>query len=349
MKSRFSVVVLAFLVVIGVLMWTIVRDRRTAVALAASVASGDQSPKTLTIQVQTLPPPPAPAAPSPRPEVAQQPPVIAPPAPAPVMPQQPPVAPGPTIDVDGVTPAGSVVKSKYTAQLGDTVSNLAAALPGGNQKVNRDAVINANPSLQQNPDRVIAGKTYQMPAQASAPAPVAPAPAPESAVTHPPIAEAEPSEAVHELKYIARAGDSVSTLAAALLGSDTKENRDAIIGANAPLQADADRVIAGQTYRIPVRASQPLASAPAGEIQTAPRPTTQPDADHLVLAGSARELRYTAQPGDTVSTLATALLGSDTKENRDAIIDNNKSLKQDPDHVVAGKAYWIPAPMPIQP
>lgn len=315
MKSRWNVVIVALLGVIGALLWTIMRDHRTAVALAA--------------------------------DVAQQPPVIAPPAPAPVMPQQPRVPAAPTIDVDGVTPAGSVIQSKYTAQPGDTVSNLAGALPGGNQKINRDAVINANPSLQQNPDRVIAGKTYQIPAQVDAPAPAAPATAP--LITHPPIAEADPGEAVHELKYIARAGDTVSTLAATLLGSDTKENRDAIIASNASLQNNPDRVIAGQTYRIPVRASQPLASAPSSELQALPRPTTQPDADHLVLAGSARELRYTAQPGDTVSTLATALLGSDTKENRDAIIDNNKSLKQDPDHVIAGQAYWIPAPTPIQP
>ena len=62
--------------------------------------------------------------------------------------------------------------------------------------------------------------------------------------------------------------------------------------------------------------------------------------------GVGRVLRYTAQAGDTVSKLATVLLGSDTKANRQAIIDNNRSLKQDPDHLVAGQTYWISAPTP---
>ncbi len=87
-----------------------------------------------------------------------------------------------------------------------------------------------------------------------------------------------------------------------------------------------------------------LAAAPSNSREPAAQPATQPDADLLVAAGSARELRYTAKPGDTVSTLAGVLLGSDTKENRDAIINSNPTLKQDPDRVIAGLTYWIPAP-----
>jgi nucleoid-associated protein YgaU len=64
----------------------------------------------------------------------------------------------------------------------------------------------------------------------------------------------------------------------------------------------------------------------------------------LVVAGQPRTLRYTARAGDTVTTLAIALLGSDTLEKRTAIINNNPSLKSDPDLVVVGQAYWIPAP-----
>ena len=49
-------------------------------------------------------------------------------------------------------------------------------------------------------------------------------------------------------------------------------------------------------------------------------------------------------PNDTVSKLAVVLLGSDTPENRDLIIKSNPSLRQNPDHLVAGQTYWIDAP-----
>src|SRR5437764_889250 len=70
----------------------------------------------------------------------------------------------------------------------------------------------------------------------------------------------------------------------------------------------------------------------------------QPDADDLVKLSMGRALRYTAKPGDTVSKLAVALLGSDSRANRDLIIKSNASLKQDPDHLEAGRTYWIAAP-----
>ena len=142
------------------------------------------------------------------------------------------------------------------------------------------------------------------------------------------------------LKYTAKPGDSVSALAAGLLGADSKTNRDAIIGENKSLQNDPDRVISGKTYKIPTSTGLSAASVA--------RPTTQPDADQLVQIGSNRELRYTARTGDSVSKLAEILLGSDTQENRDAIINNNASLKSDPDRVVAGQTYWIPAPTPAE-
>jgi hypothetical protein len=133
-----------------------------------------------------------------------------------------------------------------------------------------------------------------------------------------------------------------------LLGSDSKANRDTIIDANKSLQNNPDRMIDGKTYRIPVRESQPLSAAPVAEAAMPAASAVQPDADDVVEAGSARELRYTARPGDTVSTLAVALLGSDTTDNRAAIVKNNKSLEADPDRVVAGQTYWITAPTGIE-
>ena len=51
---------------------------------------------------------------------------------------------------------------QYKAGDGDTVSRMAAKFLGGNTKANRDAIIDANPSLQDDPDRVIVGKTYNI-------------------------------------------------------------------------------------------------------------------------------------------------------------------------------------------
>jgi hypothetical protein len=247
--------------------------------------------------------------------------------------------------------AADADQSKYTAQWGDTVSNLAAELPGGNVKANRTAVINANPALRTDPDRLIAGRTYEIPPDASVPAaaavveavPAAPARTPHAATA----AVVIPDAGTHHLTYTARAGDSVSVLAAALLGEDSKTNRDAIVAANASLAPNPDRLVDGQTYRIPVGQTQPLSAADATTVEARTAGTrvgSEPDADDVVETGGARDLRYTAQPGDTVSTLAVALLGSDTPANRAAIVDHNKSLVKDADRVVAGRTYWITAP-----
>ncbi len=119
-------------------------------------------------------------------------------------------------------------------------------------------------------------------------------------------------------KYVAQAGDTLSQLATALLGSDSKEHRELVIAANPSLQADPDRVLAGQTY---------------SSVRD----------DKTAVAGSGPQLKYTAQRGDTVSGLASNLLGGDTKANREGIVAGNASLQQDPDHMVAGQNYTIVA------
>src|SRR5438477_143419 len=54
-------------------------------------------------------------------------------------------------------PAGA---KQYKAEAGDSVSKLAAKFLGANTKANRDAIITANPSHQQNANMVIVGRTY---------------------------------------------------------------------------------------------------------------------------------------------------------------------------------------------
>ncbi len=343
MKNWMNLALVATFVITGVLVWAGVKDRGVSPTMAATTAGGSETAvlPTLKIQVETV--------------SAQQPVQTA--APLSTATLAPPATSQPEItalkptahDARQTMPIaardGSASVS-YIAQPGDTISKLAVDFFGSDSKANEDAILNSNPSLHQNADRILAGESYLIPARFpdAADASVSSS-GPSPAVATQPEAAAN----VHQLRYSARPGDTVSILAGALLGSDTNEKRDAIINANPSLSADPDRVVPGKTYQIPVQSSQPLAAAPSTTHEPAAAPTTQPDADQLVLAGSTRELRYTAKDGDNVSTLAKALLGSDTKENRDAIVNSNPSLKEDPDRVLAGQTYWIPAPTALHP
>jgi hypothetical protein len=260
-------------------------------------------------------------------------------------------AAGPQPVVDDVhvvaDPAG-----KHVAQPGETVTSMAADLMGKDTKSNRDAIINANASLKADPDKLVAGKSYRIPSAGEVPAPSASTPAtpvaqvispPASPTVQPKLDEAAHTDPAPQLKYTAVQGDTVTNMAGAFLGNDDKAHQDTIVNANSSLKGDPDHVVAGQAYKIPVPNGLAANAAPS-TAAALPRPTTQPDADDLVVAGQPRALRYTARSGDTVTTLAIALLGSDTLEKRNAIINNNPSLKSDPDLVVAGQSYWIPAP-----
>ena len=95
----------------------------------------------------------------------------------------------------------------------------------------------------------------------------------------------------------------------------------------------------GKTY-LRTAPDQISAAPTSPELSSANIPATQPEA---ALPNSARVLEYTARgAGDSVSALATALLGGNSKTNRDAIINENQSLQDDPDRVIAGKTYIIP-------
>jgi nucleoid-associated protein YgaU len=69
------------------------------------------------------------------------------------------------------SPAGSTAATaqrSYQAQSGDTVSRMAARLLGANTAKNRQAIIAANPSLQDNPNMVIVGRAYIIPGAVAA-------------------------------------------------------------------------------------------------------------------------------------------------------------------------------------
>ena len=160
-----------------------------------------------------------------------------------------------------------------------------------------------------------------------------------------------------DVKYVARAGDTLSQLAIAMLGSDSKEHRDAVVAANPSLKVDPDHVETGQTYSLPLSAVQSgddvspgrhanaVSTGPTAVEANAAEPTTQPasPAQPAAVAGAGPQLKYIARPGDTVSGLASELLGGDTRANRAGIVAGNASLQQDPDHLVAGQSYTIVA------
>ena len=79
-----------------------------------------------------------------------------------------------------LAPAGHNVKVKeFVAQPGDTLSKMAGRALGLNTPANRQAIVDLNPSLQKNPERILVGAKYLVPADAWAAAlDVAETPAP---------------------------------------------------------------------------------------------------------------------------------------------------------------------------
>jgi nucleoid-associated protein YgaU len=65
------------------------------------------------------------------------------------------------------SPAPAQSPKQYRALDGDTVSRMAAKFLGSNSRSNRQAIIDANPSLQDDPDRVVVGKLYTIPTAGS--------------------------------------------------------------------------------------------------------------------------------------------------------------------------------------
>ncbi|MDB5326195.1 MAG: hypothetical protein JWM57_1764, partial [Phycisphaerales bacterium] len=140
------------------------------------------------------------------------------------------------------TVAGNTTAAReYKAVAGDTLSRLASQLPGGNVKANRDAVVAMNPTLQKDPNKVVSGRTYLLPAAAPAKE-VAVAEATEPKIVAPKTTDVKPVDAKSDAKktiarvddaknpantaeqriYVVKAGDTLSKIASAELGSKTE-------------------------------------------------------------------------------------------------------------------------------
>ena len=170
---------------------------------------------------------------------------------------------------------------QYKAGAGDTVSRLASRFLGADNKANREAIIAVNPTLQKNPELVVMGRTYVIPAAPTAsvaPAPLptapatpaapapAPAPAPVEIVQIPPAPTAAPTSPVNmpnpsaavpgESYYVVKPGDSLTKIAVEQLGSPAAV--PALMDLNQDTLKGTDVIRPNMKLRLPAK---PMASA----------------------------------------------------------------------------------------
>ncbi|WP_428937701.1 LysM peptidoglycan-binding domain-containing protein [Fontivita pretiosa] len=139
---------------------------------------------------------------------------------------------------------------QYVAEPGDSVSKMASKFLGANTRANRDAIIRLNPSLQQDPNKVIAGRTYQIPTNVAAPT----SPAAPTAATAPPPNQQLASAG--EYWYIVKENDSLWKIASEQLGNPAAVT--AIKELNKETLKGSDVVHPNMRLRLPAR---PLARA----------------------------------------------------------------------------------------
>jgi nucleoid-associated protein YgaU len=137
-----------------------------------------------------------------------------------------------------LVPQNSSNGRTYQAVAGDTLSGIAAKLPGGNTKANREALIALNPDLKANPNLIVAGRTYNLPA-AAATAKAAPQPAPHSAQ----------AAATPQRWYTVKPGDSLWKIANEQTGSAA--TLDTIRRLNKETLNGKDVVRVGMKLRLP--------------------------------------------------------------------------------------------------
>ena len=157
---------------------------------------------------------------------------------------------------------------EYKAQTGDSLSRLASRFLGANTKANREAIVRANASLQQNPDKIIEGRTYLIPvAQPATPGangvasaqpqnnpPQAPAATPTPEAN--PASQGESAAAGAFTWYTVKENDNLWRIAADPLGTGTASKQ--LKELNADVLKGNDNLQVGMRLRIPPR---PVASA----------------------------------------------------------------------------------------
>jgi nucleoid-associated protein YgaU len=132
---------------------------------------------------------------------------------------------------------------EYKAVAGDNLSRLAAKMPNGNTRANRDAIIAANPSLKANPDLIVAGRTYVLPTSGTT--------TPAALPLKPTAASAFASASRQDRTYTVKAGDSLWRIANDVVGDAHMVG--AIKELNKQLLDGSDTLKVGMVLRLPAR------------------------------------------------------------------------------------------------
>ena len=152
-------------------------------------------------------------------------------------------------------PAAGGMKA-YVAEPGDSLSKIAARQMGANTKANRDAIVRANPSLADDPGKIIIGVTYNIPAAAGQGAAAqAPATPKQERVERTERAAAPVKASGGEYWYEVKPGDSLWKIAKAQLGDASTVH--AIKELNKENVKNWDVLVAGTRIKLPAR---PIAS-----------------------------------------------------------------------------------------
>jgi nucleoid-associated protein YgaU len=94
---------------------------------------------------------------------------------------------------------------QYTAEPGDTVSKIALKFLGSKSKANLDAIVEANPSLKANPNKIVVGEKYNVPETGSS----ASSAAPPAATAETAALPATPVSHGPETTYMTKPGDTL--------------------------------------------------------------------------------------------------------------------------------------------
>lgn len=139
---------------------------------------------------------------------------------------------------------------EYKAQPGDTLSRIAAMLPGGNTKANRDAIVKLNPTLQKDPNKIITGRTYLLPTSgATATGSERKAEPLVDAAKLPAPTPAKPQSADGVRIYTVKPGDTLTKIAINELGS--KSEVTTIRKLNADVLKDGDLIKVDMKLKLP--------------------------------------------------------------------------------------------------
>jgi nucleoid-associated protein YgaU len=146
----------------------------------------------------------------------------------------------------------------YVAQEGDSLSRIASRLMGSSSKANCNAIIAANPTLKDNPDRIIAGKEYLIPQNAAAVQTVATTGQPSPAAPAQTAKKTEPVD-TGTYWYTVKENDSLWKIAADQLGSGNSWT--AIKELNKDILKGGETLQTNMRLRLPAKPTGATASA----------------------------------------------------------------------------------------